>query len=70
MEEIMVEKKTKIGTINIAPTWRGLLPVLIEVYNNAEKVENRKAAWEELVRMANAADAAVAMPLVGTEPKS
>jgi hypothetical protein len=52
MEEIM-EK------INITPTWRSILPVLLEVYNGAEKSEARKAAFEELARMANAADALV-----------
>lgn len=43
-------------TIDITPTWEGLLPLLIELAHNATTPEARKAAQTELSRMARAAD--------------
>jgi hypothetical protein len=51
--------KTKIGTIDITPSWRSILPILLEVWSGAETPEARKLAFEELSRMADAADDAV-----------
>lgn len=41
--------------IDVTPTWRGVLPVLILGLTEG-KAEGRKAAREELARMADAAD--------------
>lgn len=46
-------------TIDITPTWRGCLPILLEVFENGTP-EGRKMALEELHRMALIADEAVA----------
>jgi hypothetical protein len=43
-------------TIDMTPTWSGLLPALLAVIQNAETVEGRKAAEAELMRMARIAD--------------
>jgi hypothetical protein len=43
--------------IDITPTWEGLLPALLAIFESGEK----QYAWTELERMARAADAAVAM---------
>lgn len=43
-------------SITITPTWRAILPVLLEVYQNADSPQGKQAAWGELVRMAEAAD--------------
>jgi hypothetical protein len=48
-------------TVNVTPTWTGLLPLLLEVAMNAETVEARRTAREELQRMARIADAAVSL---------
>jgi hypothetical protein len=44
-------------TIQLEPTWLGLLPVLLELAHNAVTDESRQTAREELRRMAKAADA-------------
>lgn len=45
-------------TINIQPTWAGLLPALLAVVENGETAEARQEAREALQRMARAADIA------------
>lgn len=47
-------------TINITPTWKGVLRVLLEVYSTAKTSEARNTALAELTRMAELADAYVA----------
>ncbi len=46
-------------TIDLTPTWAGLLPALLALYSNGD-VQGRKFAFDELVRMAQTADIAVA----------
>jgi hypothetical protein len=43
-------------TFNLTPTWRALLPVLVEVAIRGTSVEGRKAAMDELYRLADFAD--------------
>ena len=47
-------------TIHVTPTWRAMLPVLIELALNAETLKARQTAMQELERMADIADRAVA----------
>lgn len=42
-------------TIELMPTWAGLLPMLLMLLENGN-AEGRKTAREELARMAQAAD--------------
>jgi hypothetical protein len=42
-------------TIDITPTWRGILPLLLAGYTEGNE-SGRAAAIEELYRMADAAD--------------
>lgn len=42
--------------VDLTPTWRGLLPMLIEVAANGTSPEGRKQATDELYRLADAAD--------------
>lgn len=44
--------------IDMTPTWRGLLPVLVEVAANGTSTQARKDAMSELFRLADMADAA------------
>lgn len=46
-------------TVDITPTWRACLPVFLLAYEGGTP-EGRKLALEELRRMADAADEAVA----------
>jgi hypothetical protein len=48
-------------TIDLTPTWSGILPALLAVIANGETVEARKAAEQELARMARIADKYVAL---------
>jgi hypothetical protein len=43
-------------TIDMTPTWKGLLPVLVHLVENATTSESRHVAMDELTRMANLAD--------------
>lgn len=54
-----VTTKTKIGTIDLTPTWRAILPVLIEGLIHGTEA-GRSIAREELTRMADIADKYVA----------
>ncbi len=40
----------------MTPTWKGLLPVLVHLVENATTSESRHVAMDELTRMANLAD--------------
>ncbi len=56
-----VNEKAQIGTIDITPTWAGVLPIYLGVLENPNAaVVARKAALEELARMAKLADLYVA----------
>lgn len=48
--------KKPIGTIDITPTWRAILPILLAAYKDGTETGQR-LAFEELQRMAMAADA-------------
>jgi len=54
-----VTEKTKIGTVDITPTWVAVVPVLLAAIENGTS-EGRRLAIEELKRMASIADAYVA----------
>jgi hypothetical protein len=43
-------------TIDITPTWEGILPVLVEVAVNGTSLEGRKEAMNELRRLARIVD--------------
>jgi hypothetical protein len=43
-------------TIDITPTWRGIVPALVEVASKGETAEGRKMAMDELLRLADIAD--------------
>jgi hypothetical protein len=47
-------------TIDITPTWRAIVDILIEVVANGESLKARAEARKELHRMAEIADRAVA----------
>jgi len=51
----------KAASVQIAPSWLGLLPLLLEVASKAEASDARKFAYEELQRMAKAADLAMSL---------
>lgn len=48
----MTERKT----INMAPTWRAVLPLLVEVAVNGKTHEGRAEAMAELYRLAETVD--------------
>ena len=39
-------------TVDLTPTWRGILPALLAIYENGD----RRTAIDELTKMANLAD--------------
>jgi hypothetical protein len=45
-----------MATIDATPTWRGLLPLLVEVAVTGDSVGGRKGAMNELLRLADIAD--------------
>lgn len=47
--------KNKIKTLDLTPTWQGILPALMALLNDGGE-EGRKGAIEELKSMAKAAD--------------
>lgn len=49
-----------VRTVDITPTWRGVLRLLVTVANDAETAKARNDAWHELERMADLADLYVA----------
>lgn len=48
--------KKSAGVVDCTPTWRALLPTLLELAANATTQDARRTAREELERMASAAD--------------
>jgi hypothetical protein len=46
--------------IDLTPTWTGLLPGLLAAYAHGTQPATRQLAYDELKRMARAADMAVA----------
>jgi hypothetical protein len=42
-------------TIDLTPTWAGVMPILLEAYEHGEP-EGRKIAREELMRLAQSMD--------------
>lgn len=67
----MPNEKKLVGTIDMTPTWEGLLPGLLLAIENGT-AEGRRIAREELARMAQVADLYVASrkpprPLGATE---
>lgn len=46
--------------INVTPTWRALLPALVELAVNGETTEARRTAMSELYKLADAMDARIA----------
>lgn len=59
-----VTKKTKIGTIDLTPTWKAILPVLLHALADGSPLGQRLAK-EELTRMAALADEACHLRKVG-----
>lgn len=63
-EELMTETSTKndikdaqvAETIDMTPTWVGVLRIYLEVYHNGTTAESKQTALKELTKMANAAD--------------
>ena len=51
----MATEKKSLGTIDLTPTWRAIVPLLIEGLTNGTPEGNR-IAREELHRMAGLAD--------------
>ena len=47
---------SKVEYIDITPTWRGLLPLLVEVAANGTTYKGRKEAMAELYRLADIVD--------------
>ena len=47
--------------VDVTPTWRGILPLLVELAMNANTQEARDTAWKELRRMSEIADRMVAL---------
>jgi hypothetical protein len=43
-------------TIDICPSWRAILPTLIEIAANGKTLEGRDAAMQELLRLADTVD--------------
>lgn len=52
--------KTKIGVIDLTPTWAGVLPMLVEVAANGTSLSGRMAAMGELKRLAQITDRQIA----------
>ena len=54
------EKGTKMSSINLTPTWRGLLPALLQLVQQEQDTEEKSraavVALQELTYMATAAD--------------
>ena len=45
-----------VGTVDITPTWRGILPLLVEVANTGTTLAGRQEAWKSLYELADFAD--------------
>ena len=53
----VIAGRKPVGKINVAPTWTGMLPSLLTLYESSTP-EGRAVALEELQRMAKIADGA------------
>lgn len=53
----MAEKR-RVGTIDLTPSWRGVMPILIATLKDGTS-EGQKMAEEELFKLADWADAAM-----------
>lgn len=51
-----MKTQNEIETIDATPTWSAILPLLLEIHANAANPAGRRAAAEELQRMAQLAD--------------
>jgi hypothetical protein len=58
-------KKVQVGTVDMTPTWEQASRVLTTILVNSSSYEARKAAADELARMAQLADAYVALVKAG-----
>jgi hypothetical protein len=47
------------STFDVTPTWRALIPALVEVAANGGNPEARKVAMGELLRLADIVDAQI-----------
>lgn len=56
-----------LKTIDITPTWRGLLPALVEVAANGASTDGRRNALTELGRVCDMADAQIARAKVAKQ---
>ena len=58
-------------TVDITPTWKGVLRLMVEVAGNGTSDKGRQSAWAELHRMADLADRYVAehTPAPAPEPE-
>lgn len=54
-----VTEKTLIETVDLTPTWAGMLPALLAAYRDGTP-KGQRIAYEELTRMAGIADAYIA----------
>lgn len=52
----MTTEATTVTTIDITPTWEGLLPVMLRIAEHGTTHSARRDALEELRRMAKLAD--------------
>ncbi len=43
-------------TIDICPSWRAILPILVEIAANAKSLEGRDAAMQQLLKLADTVD--------------
>lgn len=57
-----------IGTIDLTPTWRQLIPAFIAVLQDGSP-EGRRVATEELYRLADFADARIAEDRAKVNPR-
>jgi hypothetical protein len=55
-------------TVDITPTWKGVLRLMVEVAGNGTSEKGRQSAWAELTRMADLADRYVAEHSPAPEP--
>lgn len=55
-----VDQKVAIDTVDITPSWEGVLPIYLAVIENSSSPHARKVAMDELRRMAKLADAYIA----------
>jgi hypothetical protein len=59
--EHLEDRARKTGfTVDIRPSWRSLIPALVEVAANGTTAEARRIAMEELLRLADIVDRQIA----------